>query len=108
MHYTSFIAVKICLHYYAQTHGPKTNLIQSRHSGDFGNIVADARGNANINIVDTQISLLPRNGLSNNVVVGRSFVVHASQDDLGRGGNSASLTNGNAGARLACGTIQLV
>lgn len=41
-------------------------------------------------------------------VLGRSFVVHAGVDDLGLGeGDKAeeSKKTGNAGARLACGTI---
>ena len=40
-------------------------------------------------------------------VIGRSFVVHADVDDLGDGGVELSKTTGNAGARLACGTIGL-
>ncbi|XP_006899334.1 PREDICTED: extracellular superoxide dismutase [Cu-Zn] [Elephantulus edwardii] len=35
-------------------------------------------------------------------ILGRAVVVHAGEDDLGRGGNQASVENGNAGARLAC------
>uniref|UniRef100_A0A8C6RDW2 Superoxide dismutase [Cu-Zn] n=2 Tax=Nannospalax galili TaxID=1026970 RepID=A0A8C6RDW2_NANGA len=35
-------------------------------------------------------------------IVGRAVVVHAGEDDLGRGGNQASVENGNAGRRLAC------
>lgn len=41
-------------------------------------------------------------------VVGRSIMVHADVDDLGKGGHDLSLTTGNAGARLACGEIKLV
>ena len=40
-------------------------------------------------------------------VVGRSFMVHADPDDLGKGGVELSKTTGNAGARIACGEIKL-
>ena len=32
-------------------------------------------------------------------ITGRSLVVHADKDDLGRGGDAGSLATGNAGAR---------
>jgi Cu-Zn family superoxide dismutase len=35
-------------------------------------------------------------------------MVHADEDDLGKGGHELSATTGNAGARLACGEIRLV
>lgn len=33
-------------------------------------------------------------------------MVHADEDDLGKGGHSLSLSTGNAGARIACGEIR--
>lgn len=39
-------------------------------------------------------------------MIGRSVMVHADPDDLGRGGHALSCTTGNAGARVACGEIK--
>eukprot|EP01051_Picozoa_sp_SAG22_P003535 SAG22_NODE_174_length_16466_cov_34.991568_9_plen_293_part_00 len=88
-------------------HGGPTD--SNRHAGDLGNIVAGADGVARVDIIDAQIGISgPKS------VVGRAVVVHALQDDLGRGDHSepgtqgkTSKTTGNAGARLACGKIGL-
>lgn len=40
-------------------------------------------------------------------MIGRSIVVHANVDDLGRTNHPDSKTTGNAGSRLACGVIGL-
>ena len=76
-----------------------------RHAGDLGNIEADDDGVARVYIVDHHISLGPT---STNNVVGKAFVVHAGEDDLGLGQGDdlqGSLKTGNAGARVACGKI---
>jgi len=73
-----------------------------RHAGDLGNIVAGDDGTVTINISDSQIPLSGENS-----VIGRAIVVHADEDDLGRGGHNDSKTTGHAGARLACGVIGL-
>ncbi|KAJ8421263.1 hypothetical protein Cgig2_004343 [Carnegiea gigantea] len=77
------------------THGAPEEEV--RHAGDLGNIVANADGVAEAAIVDNQIPLSGPNS-----VVGRAFVVHELEDDLGKGGHELSLTTGNAGGRLAC------
>ncbi|CAA0832614.1 Superoxide dismutase [Striga hermonthica] len=82
------------------THGAPEDEV--RHAGDLGNIVANGEGVAETTIVDTQIPLSGPNS-----VVGRAFVVHELEDDLGKGGHELSLTTGNAGGRLACGVVGL-
>jgi len=83
-----------------KTHGgPKDDM---RHVGDLGNVTAGSDGVAKVEITDAIISL---SGDHN--IVGRSLVIHADVDDLGKGGHELSPTTGNAGARLACGVIGL-
>jgi len=65
-----------------------------RHVGDFGNLVADASGNAHYERVDTIIVL---NG--GNSVIGHALIVHEKVDDL------QTQPTGNAGGRVACGVI---
>ncbi|XP_047487608.1 superoxide dismutase [Cu-Zn]-like [Penaeus chinensis] len=83
---------------YMRPHGSPEH--SERHIGDLGNILADATGRAEVNITDPLVTLVgPR------TVLGRAVVVHAGEDDLGRGGNEESLKTGNAGGRVACGVI---
>ncbi len=65
-----------------------------RHSGDLGNLEADAQGNATLSRVDKTIQL---NG--EQCIVGRGIVVHADPDDM------TTQPTGKAGARVAVGTI---
>jgi Cu-Zn family superoxide dismutase len=78
--------------------GPKST---HRHIGDLGNITADSSGKCQMKFSDKQISLrdFQRN------IIGRSVVIHAKPDDLGRGGDDESLKTGNAGARIGCAVI---
>uniref|UniRef100_W6E877 Superoxide dismutase [Cu-Zn] n=1 Tax=Sepiella maindroni TaxID=153280 RepID=W6E877_9MOLL len=78
-------------------HGAPTD--ENRHVGDLGNIDSSS-GIANVNIEDKIISLTGINS-----IIGRTVVVHANIDDLGKGGHELSKTTGNAGGRLACGVI---
>ena len=87
---------------------------KDRHVGDLGNIKADVTGRAKGQMIDSLVKL--RGPYS---VLGRSMMVHADPDDLGRGDNSkahepgppkngfVSKITGNAGARLVCGEIKL-
>lgn len=68
-----------------------------RHVGDLGNIVAGPEGRASFRLEDHQLKVLD--------VIGRSLVVDAGEDDLGRGGHALSRHTGNSGQRLACGII---
>ncbi|PAA81930.1 hypothetical protein BOX15_Mlig025319g3, partial [Macrostomum lignano] len=81
-----------------RTHGAPDD--EERHVGDLGNVEADASGRAGVEITDKLINLTGPNS-----IIGRSLVVHADTDDLGRGGHELSKTTGNAGGRLACGVI---
>jgi len=83
---------------HGKTHGAPVDEV--RHAGDLGNVDAGADGVAGVNISDAAISLA--GPLS---IIGRTVVVHADIDDLGKGGHELSLTTGNAGARVACGVI---
>jgi len=82
-------------------------LSPSRHAGDLGNILADGP-NTLLNLVDSYITL-GDGGLRD--VAGRGIVIHAGEDDLGRGTGDkteSSKKTGNAGARVACGVIKLL
>jgi len=105
-----------------QSAGPHYNPFGCRHGGpndsehhvgDLGNIKANGVGVATGTILSKDVKLSGQYS-----VVGRSFMVHADRDDLGRGDNSepdsvppkngkCSLVTGNAGSRIACGEIKL-
>ncbi|KAK6013990.1 copper/zinc superoxide dismutase, partial [Ostertagia ostertagi] len=84
-----------------KTHGgPKDEV---RHVGDLGNLEAGSDGVAHFEIKDHLVKIH-----GENTVVGRSLVVHAGVDDLGKGvgeNKEESMKTGNAGARVACGVI---
>lgn len=81
-----------------RNHGDYTD--NDRHVGDLGNIQANQDGTATISIIDNEVKLMGFHS-----VVGRSCVIHAGEDDLGKGGNEESKKTGNSGARIACGVI---
>jgi Cu-Zn family superoxide dismutase len=67
-----------------------------RHTGDLGNIAMPSGGRK-----------FKRTYMLENVPVsdlwGRSIIVHADPDDLGRGHHDDSKTTGHSGKRIACG-----
>ena len=81
-----------------KTHGAPED--EERHVGDMGNIVAGEDGVSEGTLEDRLIMLS-----GEYTVIGRSIMVHADEDDLGKGGHELSKTTGNAGARIACGEI---
>jgi Cu-Zn family superoxide dismutase len=66
-----------------------------RHMGDLGNITADANGRAQLDYVDTKLTLGGEHS-----IIGRSVVVHAKRDDL------KSQPAGDSGPRIGCGAIE--
>ena len=69
-------------------HGAPTDKI--RHAGDLGNVEATA-GGCDFTIEDMQIPLSGANS-----IIGRAFVIHELEDDLGRGDSSEIGTQGES------------
>ena len=82
---------------YRRDHGDHSD--KYKHVGDLGNWVADENRTIDSTLT-TNLKLYGESG-----ILGKSIVIHADQDDLGRGGDEASKQNGNAGARVACCSI---
>ncbi|EGT38329.1 hypothetical protein CAEBREN_18250 [Caenorhabditis brenneri] len=86
-----------------KTHGGPC--CDNRHYGDLGNVEAGSDGVAKVNMTDKLVTLYGKHS-----VIGRSMVVHADEDDLGKGvgdKEGESKKTGNSGARKACGVIAL-
>ena len=101
----------LCSHFNPtkSVHGGRNS--EERHLGDLGNVTADENGNVETTIYDKMLRITGDFG-----IVGRSVVLHADEDDLGKGGikngeivdeekHEESLKTGNAGKRIACGII---
>ena len=67
----------------------------AHHSGDLGNITADATGTARFERVVKGLTFEGAQG-----VIGHGVIVHGQADDL------TSQPSGNAGPRLACGVVE--
>lgn len=66
------------------------------HAGDLGNLEANSEGVAHLQMVVKDISFEGENN-----IIGRGMIVHADPDDF------VSQPTGNAGGRVACGSIGL-
>tara|TARA_B100000963_G_C22172470_1_gene470877 strand:- start:47 stop:514 length:468 start_codon:yes stop_codon:yes gene_type:complete len=89
----------LCAHYnpHNKDHGGLND--KNRHVGDLGNLESK-KGKVSKTFRDKLIKLRGKYS-----IVGRSVVIHADEDDLGKGGDKESLITGNSGARIACGVI---
>jgi Cu-Zn family superoxide dismutase len=78
----------------AKPHGPQG---AAHHGGDMPSLVADSSGAAKITFILDEVTIAagPKS------VVGRGLIVHKDPDDF------RTQPTGNAGARVACGVIQM-
>uniref|UniRef100_A0A1D1YNR0 Superoxide dismutase [Cu-Zn] n=1 Tax=Anthurium amnicola TaxID=1678845 RepID=A0A1D1YNR0_9ARAE len=83
---------------HGKNHGAPTD--SERHVGDLGNVAVNAESAVKQTLVDNVLKLTGQYS-----IIGRTVVIHAGIDDLGKGNAQDSLTTGNAGARVACGVI---
>lgn len=74
--------------------------MQNRHAGDLGNLIANNKGYAILQLDDNLIKLRGKYS-----VLGRGMVIHKNEDDCGKGNFDDSKTTGHSGPRLACGII---
>lgn len=68
--------------------------------GDLGNLQADPFGSAYMCLSDKNISLYGENS-----ILGRSVIIGAQEDDLGRSNHPDSQSTGNSGPAVASGVI---
>jgi Cu-Zn family superoxide dismutase len=87
----------LCAHYNPHKHDHGDLHDSNSHAGDLGNIFADSNGKAFGKIVTNKFCL--------HEILGRSIIVHADPDDLGRSKESDSKTTGHSGKRIGCGII---
>lgn len=91
----------MCAHFnpYNVSHGGRNNKI--RHVGDLGNLDADSDGKCITEFIDHMIKL--RGGEAN--IIGRGLIIHADEDDCGKGNHADSKTTGHSGKRIGCAII---
>jgi Cu-Zn family superoxide dismutase len=78
----------------AAAHGGPPGTKGPRHTGDLGNITL-SNSPYTFQLKNVQVDEL----------YGRSVIVHADPDDLGKGEHEDSLTTGHSGARIGCAII---
>jgi Cu-Zn family superoxide dismutase len=91
--------VLACDHFHkgpASEHGGPPTSEGPRHTGDLGNL--ELKGKV------LQVEHFLR-GLTVEELYGRSLIVHADPDDLGKGTEEDSKTTGHSGKRIACSLI---
>jgi superoxide dismutase, Cu-Zn family len=81
-------------HYNPEGHEHGLPEKEKRHAGDLGNLEANDAGKAKLELAIDNISIAGKR----NPILGRGVIVHAKPDDGGQ-------PVGNAGGRIACGTI---
>jgi superoxide dismutase, Cu-Zn family len=81
-------------HYNPEKHEHALPVKEVRHAGDLGNLKANAKGVATLDLTVDNFSI----GGEKNPIIGRGVIVHVKLDDGGQ-------PTGNAGARVACGVI---
>ena len=93
--------MSMCSHFnpFNETHGGQDS--KHRHVGDLGNLQTNNKGEAKYYYYDNVIKL---RGFKSNII-GRGLIIHADEDDCGKGDNEESLKTGNAGKRIACSVI---
>jgi len=91
----------MCAHFnpYNKKHGGQDS--KERHAGDLGNLKTDKNGIAKYKMKDNIIKL---RGTKCNII-GRGLIIHADEDDCGKGNFEDSLTTGHSGKRIACSII---
>lgn len=85
-------------HFAPRNHAHGDPYSGEHHAGDLGNIDANEEGQVSMRLVAPDLSI--EQGAKNSAL-GRAVIVHADPDDL------ITQPSGDAGARIACGVIEL-
>ena len=83
---------------FGKNHGAPSD--DERHVGSLGNITAGDDKIAVVNFEDKCVKLIGPYS-----IIGRSIAIAEKEDDLGKGGSSESLKNGNCGEVVAAGVV---